>query len=104
MPLNLQAFVPRFGLVDTAGKHENLQADELYAGVQAGENVIFYRSLYQLHSFGRLGKSNASSAVGFCFEPVSQGGIPHAFLGGVSQNQCQQPSDHPEVPKAIPAL
>jgi len=39
--LNLQSFLPRFALVDTAGEHDNRRAHELCAGVQAGEIVIF---------------------------------------------------------------
>jgi hypothetical protein len=39
--LNLQTFLPRFALVETAGEHDNLRAHELCAGVQAGEIVIF---------------------------------------------------------------
>jgi len=39
--LDLQTFLPRFALVDTAGEHDNLRARELCAGVQAGEIVIF---------------------------------------------------------------
>src|SRR5439155_18281472 len=39
--LNLQTFLPRFALVDTAGQHDNRRAHELCAGVQAGEIVIF---------------------------------------------------------------
>ena len=42
--LNLQTFLPRFALVDTAGEHDNLRAHELGAGVQAGEMVIFDRA------------------------------------------------------------
>jgi hypothetical protein len=39
--LNLQTFLPRFALVDTAGEQDNRRAHELCAGVQAGEIVIF---------------------------------------------------------------
>lgn len=39
--LNLQTFLPRFAIVDTAGEHDNRRAHELCAGVQAGEIVIF---------------------------------------------------------------
>lgn len=39
--LNLQTFLPRFALVDTAGEHDNRRAHELCAGVAAGEIVIF---------------------------------------------------------------
>jgi len=39
--LDLQTFLPRFALVDTAGEHESLRAREVCAGVRAGEIVIF---------------------------------------------------------------
>ena len=39
--LDLQTFLPRFAIVDTAGEHDNLRAHELCAGVRAGEIVIF---------------------------------------------------------------
>jgi hypothetical protein len=39
--LDLQSFLPRFALVDTAGEHESLRAREVCAGVRAGEIVIF---------------------------------------------------------------
>jgi hypothetical protein len=42
--LNLQTFLPRFALVDTAGEHDNLRAHELCAGVQTGEIVLFDRA------------------------------------------------------------
>src|ERR1035441_8879537 len=39
--LDLQTFLPRFALVDTAGEHESLRAREVCAGVRAGEIVVF---------------------------------------------------------------
>ena len=39
--LNLQTFLPRFAIVDTAGEHDNRRAHELCAGVAAGEIVVF---------------------------------------------------------------
>jgi hypothetical protein len=39
--LNLQTFLPRFALVDTAGEHDNRRARELCADVRAGEIVVF---------------------------------------------------------------
>jgi hypothetical protein len=39
--LDLQTFLPRFAIVDTAGEHETRRAHELCAGVRAGEIVIF---------------------------------------------------------------
>jgi hypothetical protein len=39
--LNLQTFLPRFAIVDTASEHDNRRAHELCASVQPGEIVIF---------------------------------------------------------------
>jgi hypothetical protein len=49
--LNLQTFLPRFALVDTASEHDNRRAHELCAGVQAGEIVIFDKAYLD---FGHL--------------------------------------------------
>jgi len=49
--LNLQTFLPRFALVDTASEHDNRRARELCAGVQAGEIVIFDKAYLD---FGHL--------------------------------------------------
>jgi hypothetical protein len=42
--LDLQTFLPRFAIVDTAGEHDNQRARELCAAVRAGEIVIFDRA------------------------------------------------------------
>jgi hypothetical protein len=39
--LNLQSFLPRCAIVDTAAEHDTVRARELCASVQAGEIVIF---------------------------------------------------------------
>lgn len=39
--LDLQSFLPRFAIVDTARQHDSLRARELCAGVKPGEIVIF---------------------------------------------------------------
>jgi len=39
--LDLQSFLPRFAIVDTAGHNDNRRARELCAGIRAGEIVIF---------------------------------------------------------------
>lgn len=39
--LNLQSFLPRCAIVDTAAEHDSVRARELCANVQAGEIVIF---------------------------------------------------------------
>ena len=49
--LDLQSFLPRFAIVDTARQHDNRRARELCAGVQAGEIVIFDKAYVD---FGHL--------------------------------------------------
>lgn len=39
--LDLQSFLPRFAIVDTAGEHDSVRAPELCAGLHEGEIVIF---------------------------------------------------------------
>ena len=39
--LDLQSFLPRFAIVDTAGEHDNVRAPELCAGLLAGEIALF---------------------------------------------------------------
>lgn len=41
MRLDLQSFLPRFAIIDTAKDHDNKRAQEVCAGVRAGEIVIF---------------------------------------------------------------
>jgi hypothetical protein len=41
MRLDLQSFLPRFAIVDTAKDHDNSRARELCAGIKEGEIVIF---------------------------------------------------------------
>ena len=39
--LDLQSFLPRFAIIDTAKDHDNKRAPEVCAGIRAGEIVIF---------------------------------------------------------------
>lgn len=39
--LDLQSFLPRFAIIDTAKDHDNQRAPEVCAGIRAGEIVIF---------------------------------------------------------------
>lgn len=39
--LDLHSFLPRFAIIDTAGEHDAKRAQELCAGIRAGEIVIF---------------------------------------------------------------
>ena len=49
--LDLQTFLPRCAIVDTAGEHDNRRAREICANVQAGEIVIFDKAYLD---FGHL--------------------------------------------------
>jgi hypothetical protein len=42
--LDLQSFLPRFAIVDTAGEHDSVRAPELCAGLREGEIVLFDRA------------------------------------------------------------
>jgi len=46
--LDLQSFLPRFAIVDTAGQHDARRAHELCAGIRPGEIVIFDRAYLDL--------------------------------------------------------
>ena len=59
--LNLQTFLPRFALVDTAGEHDNLRAHELCAGVQAGEIVIFDKAYLDFDHLADFLRHNANA-------------------------------------------
>ena len=56
--LDLQSFLPRFAIVATAGEHDAKRAQELCAGIRAGEIVIFdkaYLDLSHLHDLEQRG-------------------------------------------------
>jgi hypothetical protein len=56
--LDLQSFLPRFAIVDTAGEHDAKRAQELCAGIRPGEIVIFdkaYLALSHLWDLGQRG-------------------------------------------------
>jgi len=58
MRLNLQSFLPKFAIVDTAGHNDNKRARELCADIGAGEIVLFdkayvdFEHLYDLDARG----------------------------------------------------
>jgi len=52
--LNLQSFLPRFAIVDTARDADAKRARELCAGLQAGEIVIFDKAYLDLHHLFEL--------------------------------------------------
>lgn len=83
--LDLQTFLPRFAIVDTAGEHDNLRARELCAGVREGEIAIFdkaYVDFAHLADLARRGvwwvtraKDNLRCRVLRRFQPGRHGNI-----------------------------
>jgi hypothetical protein len=52
--LDLQSFLPRFAIVDTAGEHDSARAPELCAGLHEGEIVIFDKAYVHFAHLWRL--------------------------------------------------
>src|SRR5262245_1650494 len=56
--LDLQSFLPRFAIIDSARRHDSQHARELCAGIRAGEIVIFdkaYLDFGHLHQLNERG-------------------------------------------------
>jgi hypothetical protein len=53
--MDLQSFLPRFAIVDTAGQHDSLRAQELCAGLSEGEIVIFDKAYVAFEHLWALG-------------------------------------------------
>ena len=83
--LNLQTFLPRFALVDTAGEHDNRRARELCADVLAGEIVLFDKAYLDFAHLADLAarevfwvtraKDNLQGRVRRRFQPGTHGNI-----------------------------
>jgi hypothetical protein len=54
--LDLQSFLPRFAMIGSAGEHDAKRAQELCAGVRAGEIVIFDKAYLDLSHLWDLGQ------------------------------------------------
>jgi hypothetical protein len=52
--LDLQSFLPRFAIVDTARHHDNQRAREVCAGIKAGEIVIFDKAFVDFEHLADL--------------------------------------------------
>lgn len=52
--LDLQSFLPRFAVVDTAGEHDSVRAPELCAGLHEGEIAIFDKAYVHFAHLGKL--------------------------------------------------
>jgi len=54
--LNLQTFLPSFAIIDTAKHHDNKRAQEVCAGIQAGEIVVFDKAYVDFEHLHHLDK------------------------------------------------
>jgi Transposase DDE domain/Domain of unknown function (DUF4372) len=110
--LDLQSFLPRFAIVDTARHNDAKRAREVCAGVKAGEIVIFDKAYVDFEHLADLtmrevfwvtrAKENLSFRVVRCFQQGAAGKILRDDL-----IQLQTPAsrlDYPEVLRRIVAL
>jgi len=58
--LDLQSFLPRFAIIDTARDHDNQRARELCAGIREGEIVIFDKAYVDFSHLAELAMSGIS--------------------------------------------
>jgi hypothetical protein len=104
--LDLQSFLPRFAIVDTARHNDARRAREVCAGVQAGEVVIFDRAYVDFEHLADLSlreifwvtraKENLSFRVLRCFQ--------HGALGRILRDdliQLQTPASRRDYPVAL---
>jgi hypothetical protein len=83
--LDLQSFLPRFAIVDTARHNDAKRARELCAGVKAGESVIFDKAYVDFSHLADLSmrevfwvtraKENLNCRVARCFQQGASGKI-----------------------------
>ena len=58
--LDLQSFLPRFAIIDTARDHDNQRARELCAGIREGEIVLFDKAYVDFQHLAELAMSGIS--------------------------------------------
>jgi hypothetical protein len=104
--LDLQSFLPRFAIVDTARHNDARRAREVCAGVKAGEIVIFDRAYVDFEHLADLSmreifwvtraKENLSFQVVRCFQHGAAGRILRDDL-----IQLQTPASRQDYPVAL---
>lgn len=110
--LDLQSFLPRFALVDTARHNDNKRARELCAGIQAGEIVLFDKAYVD---FGHLADLSMRQVFWVTRAKDNLNGrvvrrYQHGAVGKILRDdliQLQTPAsrrDYPEVLRRIVAL
>jgi len=110
--LDLQSFLPRFALVDTARHNDAKRAREVCAGIQAGEIVIFDRAYVDFEHLADLSlrevfwvtraKENLSFRVVRCFQHGAAGRILRDDLIQLQSPATRQ--DYPVELRRIVAL
>lgn len=69
--LDLHSFLPRFAIIDSAGEHDAKRAEQLCAGIRAGEIVIFdkayvdFSHLFDLHRRGVFWVTRAKDSLAY---------------------------------------
>jgi hypothetical protein len=110
--LDLQSFLPRFAIVDTARQHDARRAREVCAGVQAGEIVIFDKAYVDFEHLADLSmrevfwvtraKENLSFRVVRRLQPGAAGKILRDDLIQLQTPACL--ADYPVTLRRIVAL
>lgn len=101
--LDLQTFLPRFALVDTAGEHESLRAHEVCAGGRAGEIIVFDKAYVD---FTQLADLSAREVFGVTRAKDNlrcrvAGRLPHGADGNIRRDDLIVLTN-PPVKKAYP--
>src|SRR2546425_3370495 len=110
--LDLQSFLPRFAIVDTARDNDNKRARELCAGIKAGEIVIFDKAYVDFAHLADLcmrlvfwvtrAKDNLSYKVVRCYQKGAVGKILRDDLIRLKTPASRK--EYPELMRRIVAL
>ena len=110
--LDLQSFLPRFAIVDTARHHDNQRAREMCAGIKAGEIVIFDKAYVDFGHLADLSlrevfwvtraKDNMQSKVSKRYQRGAIGKILRDDLIRLQTPASRQ--DYPELLRRVVAL
>lgn len=110
--LELQSFLPRFAIIDTAKDHDNKRAQEVCAGIKAGEIVIFDKAYVDFaHLFALLkrgiywvtrAKDNLQCKVVKRLERPRRGNILRDDL--IIAKTFRSKRDYPEIFRRVVAL
>src|SRR6266481_6715331 len=110
--LDLQSFLPRFAIIDTARDHDNKRAQEVCAGIRAGEIVIFDKAYVDFAHLADLcmrlifwvtrAKDNLSYTVVRCYQKGAVGKILRDDLIRLKTPASRK--EYPELMRRIVAL